>query len=70
MVKGRVRVGDQQQAWITGTPKGRNWIWDEWVKSKDDRHTLYRFRTDENPTLDIDFVHSLGYEGKFAEHLL
>lgn len=70
IVKGRTRVGDLQQAWITGTPKGRNWIWDEWVKNKDDRHTLYRFRTDENPTLDPDYVHSLGYEGRFAEQEL
>lgn len=66
VVKGRVRVGDFQQLWITGTPKGRNWIWDEWVKNTDDRHTLYRFRTDENPTLDQDFIASLGYEGNFA----
>ena len=67
IVKGRTRVGEHQQAWITGTPKGRNWVWDEWVKNRDDRHTLYRFRTDENPTLDVDFVQSLGYEGKFAD---
>lgn len=66
IVKGRTRVGDYQQAWITGTPKGRNWIWEEWVKRADDRHTMYRFRTDENPTLDADYVASLGYEGKFA----
>lgn len=70
VVKGRVRVGDRQQAWITGTPKGRNWIWDEWVKHRDDRHPLYRFRTDENPTLDPEFVDSLGYVGKFAEQEL
>lgn len=70
IVKGRVRVGDYQQMWITGTPKGRNWIWQEWVRDRDDRHQLYRFRTDENPTLDPDFVHSLGYEGRFAEQEL
>lgn len=70
IVKGRTRVGDQQQAWITGTPKGRNWIWEEWVRDGDERHTMYRFRTDENPTLDADFVQSLGYEGRFAEQEL
>jgi PBSX family phage terminase large subunit len=70
VVKGRTRVGDLQQAWITGTPKGRNWIWDEWVKNADDRHTMYRFRTGENPTPSPDFVQSLGYEGKFAQQEL
>lgn len=66
VVKGRTRVGDQQQAWITGTPKGRNWIWQEWVKTPDDYHSMYRFRTDENPTLEREYIDSLGYEGQFA----
>lgn len=70
IVKGRPRVGDLQQAWITGTPKGRNWIWQEWVRDADAQHPLYRFRTDENPTLDKDFASSLGYEGRFAEQEL
>jgi PBSX family phage terminase large subunit len=70
VIKGRTRVGDLQQAWITTTPKGRNWIWDEWVKRVDHRHTMYRFRTDENPTLDHDYVPSLGYEGRHAEQEL
>lgn len=66
VIKGRTRVGDMQQAWITTTPKGRNWIWEEWVHHADDRHTMYRFRTDENPTLDPEYLAGLGYEGKFA----
>lgn len=70
IVKGRTRVGDKQQAWITGTPKGRNWIWEEWVRDANDAHPMYRFRTDENPTLDADFASSLGYEGRFAEQEL
>lgn len=70
IVKGRTRVGDMQQAWITGTPKGRNWIWEEWVRDGNDQHPMYRFRTDENPTLDAAFAASLGYEGRFAEQEL
>lgn len=70
VIKGRTRVGDLQQAWITTTPKGRNWIWEEWVKAADHRHTMYRFRTDENPTLDQDYVPSLGYVGKHADQEL
>ena len=27
VVRGRVRIGDRQQRWITTTPKGRNWVW-------------------------------------------
>lgn len=66
IVKGRTRVGDYQQLWITGTPKGRNWVYDEWVVNTDERHALYQFSTRENVMLDPDFVPSLGYEGKFA----
>lgn len=69
IVKGRVRVGDLQQAWITTTPKGRNWIYKEWVSEEDvaNRYNLYRFRTDENPELSADYVEGLGYTGKFAQ---
>lgn len=66
VVKGRVRVGSKQQAWITGTPKGRNWVWEEWIQNADVRHTLRRFLTSENPTLDPDYVEGLGYTGNFA----
>lgn len=66
VVKGRVRAGDLQQAWITTTPKGRNWVWAEWVQSPTHRHRMYRFRTDENVTLDPEYVASLGYVGDFA----
>lgn len=66
VVKGRVRVGDHQQAWITGTPKGRNWVYDEWVVNPDKRHTLRRFLTSDNPTLDEEYVEGLGYTGNFA----
>lgn len=70
IVKGRVRVGDYQQAWITGTPKGRNWIYDEWVVEESQYHSFYRFRTDENITLAPEYISSLGYSGRFAEQEL
>lgn len=66
VVKGRVRVGDLPQAWITCTPKGRNWVWEEWERDANPDHPLYRVRTDENPELPEDFVQSLGYAGGFA----
>jgi phage terminase large subunit-like protein len=71
IVKGRVRVGTNPQAWITSTPKGRNWIWEEWERDAtgtefDPSHPLYRVHTDENPELPENFSASLGYSGTFA----
>lgn len=70
IVKGRVRAGSHPQAWITTTPKGRNWIWREWVSETDERHTLYRTRTTENKHLPDGFADGLGYSGRFAEQEL
>lgn len=70
IVKGRVRAGPNPQAWITTTPKGRNWIWQEWVQNADEHHPLYRTATHENPHLPTDFAESLGYTGRFAEQEL
>ncbi len=70
IVKGRVRVGIAPQAWITGTPKGRNWVWEEWERDADPDHPLYRVTTRENPTLPEGFADSLGYTGRFAEQEL
>lgn len=66
IVKGRVRVGQRPQAWITCTPKGRNWVWEEWERDANPDHPLYRVATSENPELPVDFVQSLGYQGAFA----
>jgi PBSX family phage terminase large subunit len=75
IVKGRVRVGVQPQAWITGTPKGRNWVWEEWERDGtgnefDETHPLYRVRTEENPELPEGFSTGLGYSGAFASQEL
>lgn len=66
IVKGRVRVGSHPQAWATGTPKGRNFVWREWERDANRDHPLYRVRTDENPELPEGFARSLGYAGSFA----
>ncbi len=71
IIKGRVRVGDCPQAWLTGTPKGRDWLWEEWERDAtgnefDPAHPLFRVRTDENPELPQGFADSLGYAGQFA----
>lgn len=66
VVKGRVRVGFNPQAWLTCTPKGRNYVWEEWERDADPNHPLYRVRTDENPELPDGYAESLGYTGVFA----
>ena len=71
VVKGRVRVGDDYQAWITSTPKGRNWLWSEWERDAtgnefDPTHPLWRVRTEENPELPKGYAEGLGYTDTFA----
>jgi hypothetical protein len=75
IVKGRVRVGVSPQFWVTGTPKGRDAVWEEWERDAtgnefDPKHPLFRVRTQENPELPEDFAASLGYSGQFAEQEL
>lgn len=75
VVKGRVRVGVLPQAWTTSTPKGRNWMWEEWERDAtgnefDQTHPLWRVRTDENPELPDGFADSLGYTDHFADQEL
>lgn len=70
VIKARVRVGSRQQVWLTTTPKGRNWIYDEFVKAPTARHGLHKMTTYENTTLDPDYAESLGYVGRFAEQEL
>lgn len=70
IVKGRVRVGNNRQTWLTFTPKGRNHLWEEFERDANPDHVLYRVRTDENPALPDHFAESLGYTGRFAEQEL
>jgi PBSX family phage terminase large subunit len=70
---GRLReFGAHGYAWITTTPKGRNWIWQKFVAGKDGKpqadHAIYRVTTGENPYLDRAFVAALhvDYTGDFA----
>jgi PBSX family phage terminase large subunit len=70
VVKGRVRDGDNPQAWITSTPKGRNYLWEEWERDGtgnelDPTHPLYRVRTTENYHLPDGWAEGLGYTDEF-----
>src|SRR6478609_7616145 len=71
IVKGRVRVGPLPQTWLTSTPKGRNWVWEDWERDStgnesDPTHPLYRVRTQENPELPAGYAEGLRYSGVFA----
>lgn len=65
---GRLREGGRAgHAWLTGTPKGRNWLYE-----RQNEITLFRARTRDNPYLDAEFVTSLetSYTGAFAKQEL
>ena len=65
---GRLRAqGRARPLWITGTPKGRNWLFTATAQLK-----LFRAKTRENPYLAKEFVQSLHniYSGQFAEQEL
>lgn len=59
------KPGFPLQMWLTSTPKGRNWIYDEWGDNPDEAHTIHQARSSDNPFLPPDFEQSLGYKGQF-----
>lgn len=65
---GRLRAdGLAGPAWLTTTPKGRNWVYNQLTNL-----TVFRATTAENPFLDREFVRSLEtiYSGPFARQEL
>ena len=69
IIIGRLRAGGKAgPCWITTTPKGRNWVWQEFVEKQRDGYSIHRARTDENPYLAKEFVDDLkaSYVGTFA----
>lgn len=68
IVIGRLRAdGTAGPCWLTGTPKGMNWVYEK-------RHLMrmYKATTMQNPFLHPDFVQSLidSYAGDFAQQEL
>jgi PBSX family phage terminase large subunit len=66
---GRLRqYGQFGWAWITTTPKGRNWIWQKFVQAVRKGYKLFRAHTQGNPYLSAEFVQGLleEYVGDFA----
>lgn len=70
---GRLRqFGQQGYAWVTTTPKGRNWLYREFVESRDPDYAIWRISTRANPFLSERFVQALeaSYTGDFAQQEL
>lgn len=67
VIKGRLRQkGFAPQAWLTTTPRGKNWVYDEFGPNADVNHTLVHWSGRENPHLPPHFYEDLGYTGNFA----
>jgi phage terminase large subunit len=68
-VMGRLREdGGAGPCWITTTPKGRNWVWREFVENRRASYALFHARTQDNPYLAAEFVDDLeqSYTGSWA----
>ena len=73
IVIARAREGGKAgPGWITTTPKGRNWVWSEFVEKERDGYAIFRARTEDNPYLAGEFVDDLkaSYTGAFARQEL
>ena len=62
----RLRV-EPERAWITTTPRGRNWVWEEFAKRERKNYQYYQGSTLENAHLSRDYKESLvqAYAGSF-----
>lgn len=58
IMQGRIRK-PPEMGWITTTPKGRNWIWEEFAKQKRNNYEWWTGSTDENVHLSTGYVDSL-----------
>lgn len=70
---GRLRQFRQAgSAWLTTSPRGRNWIWRVFVDRKTKTHKIVSARTDQNPFLAKEFVDALKaeYTGDYADQEL
>lgn len=70
---GRLRqFGRHGYAWVTTTPKGRNWLYREFVETSDERYGIWRVSTRDNLFLNQDFIAALesSYSGDFARQEL
>lgn len=70
---GRLRqFGQLGYEWVTTTPKGRNWVWQTFVRDASDGYGLIKARTDENTYLRAEVIEAWQreYSGDFARQEL
>lgn len=70
---GRLRQrGKLGYAWLTTTPKGRNWLYQEFVQQARALYAVYRTATGDNPFIDAAYHDMLkeSYSGDFARQEL
>ncbi len=65
---GRIRKGILDVGFVTGTPKGFNWVYREFVEKQRDNYFIIQCSSRENSFLTNDFIESLeeNYSGTFA----
>jgi len=64
---GRLRTGKYRNAYITTTPKGFNWVYEEFI-DKGLGHAITDVPTETNPELPDDYLERMEeYEGQFYE---
>jgi len=66
---GRLRqYGVQGWEWLTTTPKGRNWIWQTWVRQRREEYDLVKASSRDNVYLDRAIIDAWEseYTGDFA----
>lgn len=70
---GRLRAGDYRNAWITTTPKGRNWIYDKFHPDSDEQldsvNNVLGVPSYANPHLALDYRRDIlgEYGGQFRD---
>ncbi|MFH1605362.1 MAG: phage terminase large subunit [Pseudomonadota bacterium] len=69
---GRLRQHGFGYAWVTSTPKGRNWLYREFVQQQRPDYTIFNIKTTQNPFLDPAYVSALqgAYTGDWARQEL
>jgi len=70
VIQGRLREGEDQEAILTGTPRGLNWVYHRWgLKQNPDYQAVMGVSSDSNPFLDPGYYKSLleGYTGEYLK---
>lgn len=72
IVLGRLREGDQQEAFLTSTPRGFSWLWERFVQDKTGDYSWTQAATADNQFLPPEYVEGLerNYDGAYRDQEL